>query len=622
MSAADHSEKPKGRGRPPRSAGERRYRTLVENLSVGVYRSLPDERGTILDANPAAARMLGYDSVESLTAVGTAATYENPPEREALLAELREKGVIQDRQVRLRKKDGTRIWASCTVSAEFDGQGQVKCIDGILEDVTARMAIEEALRDSEQWYRGLVESRSDLIVRVDGEGRFTFVNDAFCRKFGKSREELLGRPYMPLVYEEDLPGMLATVASLRDPPHRIVRMQVRARTAEGVRWMEWEDTAVLDEEGRIAEIQGIGRDVTESRQAEDALRLSEEKYRLLVESAGEAIATMDADGVYLFMNTTAAARMAGRPEDFVGKTMWDVFPKQIADRQADSVRQVIRTGEGLLVEDRTVIQGRARWYRTSVEPIRDVDGAVRAALIIARDTSELRLAQQALEAAHRELIDTREAERKHLARELHDSIGQELVALKMAAQAAGSGRAIEADLADRLAGLSDRCGRLIKEVRGICHGLYPPTLESLGLVAALRQLGQDCKPKMGFRLTCPPELAESRLAPDCEIALFRIAQEAIANALRHSRAGNVRLELKEQDGWIRLRVSDNGRGFDLAGEAGSGLGLSTMRDRARAVGGTLEITSRAGRTRIDARVPAGGAAPPKAVGSRRGRGIQ
>ena len=219
--------------------------------------------------------------------------------------------------------------------------------------------------------------------------------------------------------------------------------------------MEWEDTAVLDEEGRIAEIQGIGRDITESRQAEHALRLSEEKYRLLVESAGEAIVTMDADGVYLFMNTTAAARLAGRPEDFVGKTMWDVFPKQIADRQADSVRQVIRTGKRLLLEACTVIQGRPRWYRTSVEPIHDVDGAVRAALIIARDTSELKLAQQALEAAHRELIDTREAERKHLARELHDSIGQELVALKMAAQAAASGRAIEADLADWLAGLSD-----------------------------------------------------------------------------------------------------------------------------------------------------------------------
>jgi PAS domain S-box-containing protein len=615
MSAEDHNEKPTGepgageRGdqraeaQPSGTAAEERFRTLVENLHVGVYRSLPDARGTILEANLATARLLGHESVELLMAGGAAATYEDPADREAMLAALRERGAVYRKQLRLRKADGTLIWVSCTVSAEFDAEGRISCVDGILEEVSEQRQAEEALRASEQEFRLLFENAGDAIFWADpSTGRIIRCNAGAVALLGRPRDEIVGL-HQTMLHPPADAEHYARMFEEHLRRRRAVTTEAEVMSASGKRVPVHFSTTVTEVNGRLI-VQGIFRDITERKAAEDALRESEEKYRLLVESAGEAIVTMDADGVYLFMNSMAAARLGGRPDDYVGKTMWDVFPRAIADRQAGSVRHVIRTGRGLLLEIDTVIQGQTLWYRTSVEPVRGADGTVRAALIIARDVSELKRAQQALEAAHRELIHAREAERQRLAGELHDSIGQELVALKLAAQAASSPHQTEAEAAGRLSDLGNRCGRLIKEVRGICHGLYPPTLESLGLVASLRQLGQCFEPKMRFALKWPPELADARFAPDSEIALFRIAQEAVNNILRHSGARNVQLELDRRDGWIHLSISDDGQGFDPAARAGRGMGLGTMRDRARAVGGSLEIASRAGLTRIDARVPA------------------
>ena len=150
-------------------------------------------------------------------------------------------------------------------------------------------------------------------------------------------------------------------------------------------------------------------DATDRRRAEDALRESEERYRALFDSTDEAIGTMDADGVYLLVNATAAARLGGRPADFVGKTMWDVFPKAIADRQAATLRRVIESGLGEVVDSLTVLQGQSRWYRTNVEPIRDRSGVVTSALVLARDVTEQTQADERLrrsELLYRTAIDS------------------------------------------------------------------------------------------------------------------------------------------------------------------------------------------------------------------------
>lgn len=129
-------------------------------------------------------------------------------------------------------------------------------------DITSQKQMEQALGESERRYRGLVESQNDLIVRVDTDNRLTYVNDTYCRTFGRTREELMGKSFTPLVHQDDIQATLQAMEGLKVPPHRI-QVQQRAMTVDGWRWIFWEDNAVLDEHGHIVEIQGVGRDITE-----------------------------------------------------------------------------------------------------------------------------------------------------------------------------------------------------------------------------------------------------------------------------------------------------------------------------------------------------------------------
>ncbi len=150
-------------------------------------------------------------------------------------------------------------------------------------DITEQYRAEQQLQSSEKRYRALIESQHDLIVRVTPDNLLTFVNDAYCRTFGKTQEELLGHSFTPFIHEADLATTLKAMENLRVPPHR-VRVEQRALTVDGWRWIAWEDYAIRDERGDIIEIQGVGRDITESKMNEERLATSlKEKEVLLKE---------------------------------------------------------------------------------------------------------------------------------------------------------------------------------------------------------------------------------------------------------------------------------------------------------------------------------------------------
>ncbi len=256
--------------------------------------------------------------------------------------------------------------------------------------------LRQGILDLEQ-YRAVVEDLPGLLCRFLPDGEIVFVNAAYCEYFGKTREELVGRKFTSLIPEADRQAVLDRILSLTvDSPSMTHEHKVTAADGQ-VRWQRWTNRALFDEQGRAVLFQSFGEDITEHKKAEQALRESEEKYRTLVESAGEAIATIDLSGVFTFMNETAAKRLGGAPRDFIGKTMWDLFPKDIADRQAASVQEVIKTGRRTNVIVPTRLGGRLRWYSTTIEPLKDPSlpgGQCRTAMIIARDIHELIQAQE------------------------------------------------------------------------------------------------------------------------------------------------------------------------------------------------------------------------------------
>ncbi len=157
------------------------------------------------------------------------------------------------------------------------------------------------LQDSERNYRLLVENQTELLVRVDLEGRFEFVNPSYCALFGKTEAELLGQTFMPLVHEDDRIATAQAMQRLYTRPYECY-VEQRAHTVRGWRWLAWADQAVLDAQGRVVAIIGVGRDVTDRKQAEMALRISEERFRTLSQVAPVGIFLEDVDGNCIYVN--------------------------------------------------------------------------------------------------------------------------------------------------------------------------------------------------------------------------------------------------------------------------------------------------------------------------------
>lgn len=187
--------------------------------------------------------------------------------------------------------------------------------------------LEASLRASverEDNYRLLVEHQTDLVVKVDAEGRFLYVSPTYCRVFGRSEEELLGRAFMPLVHEDDRQSTLEAMQALLVPPHTAY-LEQRAMTVDGWRWFAWNDSAVLGPDGKIREIIGVGRDITERKEAEELLRLSEERFAKAFHSSPAPLVISDIEsGRFIDVNARWVEMLGFAKEEQIGRTSKEV----------------------------------------------------------------------------------------------------------------------------------------------------------------------------------------------------------------------------------------------------------------------------------------------------------
>lgn len=382
------------------------FRTVFENMADGI--AVADiKTGRCFMANPAFCRMLGYTQEEAgQLSVRDIHPGESLPlvmgefEKQAA----REQTLAQD--IPVKRKDGSLFYADInSFPITFSGK---TCLMGLFRDVTKRRRAEEHLRESESHFRSVVGQSSEGIVLTDEKGKIIEWNAAQEEITARARNEALGRPLWKILYEsvpqEDRSdrlrrqlksGIAEACRTGQAPWFDRLHEQELVRADGTRRWLQILAYPIQTTRGfRI----GVAcRDVTKKRVIEEALRESEEKYRTLVEGAGESIATVDKNCVFLFMNRTAAARLGGKPEDYIGKTMWDIFPKALADRQAAGLRKVMETARGTSVVALVELHGQQRWYSTTVEPVRDAAGQITAALVVGRDIHDLRQAQQELE---------------------------------------------------------------------------------------------------------------------------------------------------------------------------------------------------------------------------------
>jgi|GEM_PF-2434982 len=285
------------------------FRTISEQMTDMVY--VTDVQGVVIYVSPAVETIFGMKPLEmqGRRFIEFLAETEIETALKAFASSVRDGIPARNLQLVMKRKDGSTFLGELN-GTFYQGDGQTGTI-GLIRDITELRQAEEALRAREEEYRLLVENQSDLVVKVDQEGRFEFVSPSYCKLFGKSEAELLGHNFVPLIHEDDRADTLQAMENLYQPPYR-VQLEQRAMTADGWRWLQWVDTAILDEAGNVTAIIGIGRDITEQKRSEaiNAARLHLLQFSithslddLLEETLNEAEKLTDSRiGFYHFIN--------------------------------------------------------------------------------------------------------------------------------------------------------------------------------------------------------------------------------------------------------------------------------------------------------------------------------
>lgn len=374
---------------------ERDYRGLFEAAHDAILIFEPwDER--ILDANEQACQMYGLPREElvgrSLLEFSTDVT-TGKMRIEDILAS----GVLAGFQTIHRRHDGTLISLDVNASiVEYQGR---RAILSIHRDITERLRAEVALRLSEENYRLLVENQTELVVKVDREGRFLFVSPSYCELFGKAESELLGKAFLPPVHEEDQGATLKAMKTLDLWPNT-AHVEQRALTTDGWRWIAWNYRAVLSSEGHVDAVVGVGRDVTERRASEDALRESEQIFRALAESSSVTIAIYQGQNL-VYANPSAEKLSGYTASELAGMSLARLMHPDYRDLLVKRA-QARQRGEPVLSQYEAPLlrkDGGTRWLLVSAARI--THKGQPAGVITAFDVTERRSIEEALrQSAH------------------------------------------------------------------------------------------------------------------------------------------------------------------------------------------------------------------------------
>ncbi|MBI3330372.1 MAG: GAF domain-containing protein [Nitrospinae bacterium] len=519
-----------------------------------------------------------------------------------------------------------------------------------------------------------VSSLAEVIVITDLQGRIIFVNAAIKPVFGYKAREVLGQ-YARVLWAPSTPKgqkkavMEATAAGAW-------RGEVRAVGADGAEFPAALTTApVKDETGQTIALAGVVRDISLRKRAEEEVERRRREAEVVAELASTISASLDlatvlqrvAEGARDLCGSDAASIALPDPES---QAMVIRYLAGAPDPGYETVRiepgkgiggQVLVTGRPfrtdhyaadprfskdylqttqkwkavaliavpILIEHR--VEGLIYVSNRSSRPFTARDEAVlmrladHAAIAIynARLFEQVRLGHERLQTLSHRLLAVQEDERRRIARELHDEIGQALTAVKMNLQAVRH-LPEAASVAPYLEENMDIVNQLLQQARDLSRDLRPSMLDDLGLLPALRWYIDRLAQRAGFHAQLEVDAMEMRLHPDLETACFRVAQEALTNVVRHARAHRVWVEVRPSATELELVVRDNGVGFDVRDAQeramrGESLGLLGMSERVALVGGHFDITSAPAQgTEIRARFPL--TAPPSPAGEeRRGR---
>jgi PAS domain S-box-containing protein len=465
---------------------------------------------------------------------------------------------------------------------------------------------EQAEREREQLVRqqaamqarlrlaAIVESSDDAIIGKDMNGIITEWNNGAERLYGYAAAEVIGKPVSLLVPPECSDDLADTMAMLRRG--QIVKSRESQRqTKDGTRiHVSLTMSALRDLEGRIVGVSTIARDVSERKRQETALRESEGRFRLVADTAPVLIWMSGPDKLCTFFNQGWLEFTGRSMEQELGEGWASGLHPEDLERRLRIYSRAFDARVDFEMEYRLKrFDGKYRWIVDYGVPRFESDGVFCGFIGSAVDITDRKLAAESLEELSGRLITAQDEERTRIARELHDDFSQRLalqgIGLAQLWKKLPESEAEErAKVQELLKGIQE----ISSDMHSLSHQLHSSKLEHVGLAPALMGLCEETSLKYGIQIEFTEREVSSKIPKDVALCLFRVAQEALGNLIKHSQAKQAQAELHGANNEIRLRIVDTGLGFDPALRSpAAGIGLTSMRERLRLVGGTLSVRS-------------------------------
>jgi two-component system NarL family sensor kinase len=608
--------------------------SLSERMFFTAFRSSPDAvgistipGGQFLEVNDSFTRLTGFSHDEVLGRnPPDLKLWKDPARRAEIMAKLQRESEVRDEEfVCLTKSGETRITQFSGTLIELDGK---LCALAIVRDITARKQAEEAMRASEERFRNLVQDLHVGVVLLGPDAETRFANRAALEMFGLTEEEARGKSTssfkMKAIREDGTdipferrpgPRAIATKLPVRNE-------MVGWRRAEGneVLWTLVDAVPHLTSEGKVANVILSISDVTLWKQAEEALRASEERFRTLIRDFNVGVVVLGPDARVQFANQAAELMFGITLEEARGKDSSQL--KLISIREDGTQVQssmrpgplAVKTGQMFKNEVmgwRRPGSNEVLWTMGNVVPQFAQDGSVSASINTFINITERKQAEEALRQLSTRLLQLQDEERRRLGRELHDSLAQSVLAANLnVAQATRSLTTKDERARRALAEARRVLVEMSREIRTLSYLLHPPLLDELGLVSALKEYAEGFSERSGIQLELEIQAGFGRLPQEAETALFRVVQESLTNIQRHSGSKTAEIHLRGDSDGVALEVADRGRGMDgKAIERGNGsgtrlgVGILGMRERMTQLGGKLEIESSASGTTVRVSIP-------------------
>jgi PAS domain S-box-containing protein len=492
--------------------------------------------------------------------------------------------------------------------------GEVLGVVTAMTDLTEQRRAERSLRESEEKYRSLLELSPDPVVILQ-DGVYKLVNRAFTEVFGYTREDVdAGFSFFQLVQEKDEPAVRRRYED-RLAGKELPKTFLIDLIARDGHLVPCETSATrIQYESKPADLVVI-RDISERRRAEDALRESEEKFRTLAEESPNMI-FINKMGQLAYVNPMCCEVMGYGREEFYSPDFdyMVLIAPEYREEQADRFRRH-ESGEEVPPFEYAILTKDGRRLQVTISTrLIDYEGG-RAVLGIVTDVTYRKRAEEQLLSYQRELqqltvelSSAEEEERRRLASELHDQVGQTLAAAKMKLGAlcklaqCDEGRELTAELSELL-------DRTIADTRSLTFQLSPPLLHEMGLVAAAEWLAEQVAERHGLTVVVSAENPALQVRGDLAGLVFRSLRELLMNVVKHADAGDVTVSIRASGVELGVSVEDDGCGFEPPPEAGrgprsGGFGLFSIRERLGHLGGRLEIDSAPGKgSRVHMFVP-------------------